>query len=267
MTSISRNKRQETTHRARETIRRRRLDEEELKSARVANSLERQILVGDLGAGERLPTELELCDLLGVSRSVVRDAMRMLAGRGLISIKQGYGMTVTEETNGAFGQALAVLLARSDLTVGDVIDARAAMESRLAPLMAKNALQQDVRLASSHLQGFAEAVQEGHWGDAHEEHLSFHFALLKALHLPALELFYRPMQEIIVVTARPLRQSVRKDWEVETHAPILDAIEGKNEAGAELAMRRHFATMDAKRYRKFRERPFRQVLLDFRTSV
>jgi DNA-binding FadR family transcriptional regulator len=244
-----------------------RADADELKSVRVANRLERQILLGELGPGERLPTEHELCDLLGVSRSVVRDAMRMLSARGLVTIKQGHGMTVTESTDTAFGQALAVLLARSDLIVGDVIDARAAMETRLAPLMARNATPEDVDVASRYLEGFADAVEKGRWKVAHEQHLSYHFALLRTLHLPALELFFRPMDEIIVVTAMPLRQNVPEDWEVETHPPILDAIDRKDEAGAEEAMRAHFATMETERYRHFRERPFREVLVQFRSAL
>jgi DNA-binding FadR family transcriptional regulator len=248
-------------------LRLRRLDRDDLKSVRVANELERQILLARLGPGEKLPTEHELCTLLGVSRSVVRDAMRMLAARGLVEIKQGRGTRVTEATDSAFSQALAVLFARSDLAVGDVIVGRATMETLLAPLFARNALPEDVEAISGHFEAFATAVDKGRWKLAHAEHLNFHFALLRSLHLPAVELFFRPMQDIIVATAMPLRQHVREDWEVEMHRPILEAVARKDEDGAEVAMRAHFEVMQTERYREFRERPFRELLVQFRAGM
>ena len=53
------------------------------RSASIAHAVEELILRGDLPRGEHLPTEAELGEVLGVSRSVVRDAVRMLVARGL----------------------------------------------------------------------------------------------------------------------------------------------------------------------------------------
>src|ERR1700722_10498688 len=89
----------------------------------VALDIEQRILEGDLEPGQRLPTELELGEALAVSRSVVRDAMRTLSARGLVQVRQGIGMVVSSPSDAALSDALVVLLMRSELTMGDVIEA------------------------------------------------------------------------------------------------------------------------------------------------
>src|SRR5919108_5797987 len=113
------------------------------RSASIAHGIEALILRGDLPGGQRLPTETELGEVLGVSRSVVRDAVRMLAARGLLEVRQGYGTMVATPSDEAFSAALLGLLMRSGLTMGDVIEARAALETQLARVVADSASEDD----------------------------------------------------------------------------------------------------------------------------
>src|SRR5262249_41773883 len=68
----------------------------------VASQITGEILRGDLRPGERLPTEAKLGEILGVSRSVVRDAVRTLAARGLVTVRQGTGTVVASPTDAAY---------------------------------------------------------------------------------------------------------------------------------------------------------------------
>ena len=63
-------------------------------SDRIANELETRILNGAIHAGDQLPTEGELADLFGVSRTVIRDAVRGLTARGILDVRAGRGTTV-----------------------------------------------------------------------------------------------------------------------------------------------------------------------------
>ena len=63
----------------------------DLKSDRVAVELERRILMGGLEPGDRLPTEDALSQMFGVSRSVIRDAVRRLVANGLGPSGRGAG--------------------------------------------------------------------------------------------------------------------------------------------------------------------------------
>jgi DNA-binding FadR family transcriptional regulator len=235
----------------------------ELKSDRVAAELERRILSGQLEPGERLPTESELCDILGVSRSVIRDAIRSLVARGLVSVRQGHGMTVATPSEAVFGQALITLLARSDLRMADVVDARATIETRLVPLAADSGTEGDWEHLEAVFTAFSDAVDASQWDAARETHLELHLGLLRALHQPALELLLRPMTEVILISSAPPRLTAREDWEVESHRPILDGLMARDAAAVERAMADHFAaTRDPKRYRTFRARPFRDVFTE-----
>lgn len=86
----------------------------------LAETITEEIVRGERKPGDALPTEPELCAEFGVSRSVVRDATRMLAARGLVSVHHGRGAFVSESQLDAFGQALLLALRREGATVWDV---------------------------------------------------------------------------------------------------------------------------------------------------
>lgn len=86
----------------------------------MAETIREAILSGELAAGADLPTEPQLCEQFGVSRAVVRDAIRLLMAQGLVTVAQGRGMTVTQTQNEAFGDALLIALRRAGATVWDV---------------------------------------------------------------------------------------------------------------------------------------------------
>src|SRR5207237_7792693 len=105
-------------------------------SDQIAGEFARCILKGELPAGTKLPTESELGTLLGVSRTVVRDAMRTLSVRGLVQVRHGHGMEVASTSEGAFTDAFIVLLLRSNLTVAEVLEGRQVIELGICPLAA-----------------------------------------------------------------------------------------------------------------------------------
>lgn len=61
----------------------------------LANALRRQIVEGKIGAGAALPSERDLCDIMGASRVTVRKAIELLIEEGLLSRRQGSGTFVT----------------------------------------------------------------------------------------------------------------------------------------------------------------------------
>jgi len=234
-----------------------------LKSDRVAADLERLILVGELAPGDRLPNEDSLSDVFGVSRSVIRDAVRQLVARGLVTVRQGRGTAVTEPSDAAFGLAALALLARSDLTVGEVISARAVLETALVPRAASTGTEKDWESLEGALERFSTAVDEGEWDIARDAHLAFHAGLLDALHEPALKLLLRPMTEVIWMSSEPPRETEPADWEVGTHYPILAALRDRDPTAVETAVRDHYAVLDeTTRYGTYHSQPFNRVFKD-----
>jgi GntR family transcriptional repressor for pyruvate dehydrogenase complex len=227
------------------------------RSESVAAEIEALILRGELADGQRLPPEPEMCEILGASRSVIRDAVRRLAARGLVDVRQGSGTVVSVPSDEPLADAIIALLMRSELTMGDVIEARAALETELASLAAEHGNDEDWDALEGHLAAFSAAVEESRWQDAYIEHMRFHVGIFDALHLPALGLILAPMQECVLITSLPPDQADKRVWEVEAHPPILAALRSGDREGAREAVAAHFGDMRSKRYQKFRATSFR----------
>lgn len=87
---------------------------------KVCKSIKESILNGELNGGDLLPTEPELESQFGVSRAVIRDAVRMLKAQGLVDVKHGKGMYVSHSQLEAFTDALLTSLRRDDASAWDV---------------------------------------------------------------------------------------------------------------------------------------------------
>jgi DNA-binding FadR family transcriptional regulator len=211
---------------------------------RVIEVVETGILDGRWAAGERLPTEIELATRLGVSRTVVRDALRVVEARGLIDVRRGSGTRVRASTRDAFVNAAALLLLRSDLTVGDVFQAREALESHLCILAAGNRTDEDVRRISSALSDIEDAVAARDASGAASTHVRFHTELLRATQLPALEILLQPLQQMMMATSLvPTGMDVTdpRGWRVDAHALLRDAVASRSRQAVIAALEEHWA--------------------------
>lgn len=198
---------------------------------RVVGLLERRIIDGQFAAGGRLPTETQLGTQLGVSRTVVRDALRVLEARGLIEIRRGAGTRVRESSADAYVNAAAMLLIRSDLTVGDVLEARAALESHLAVIAAQNRSEENLEQIEAALDNFAHAVDNRDPVAAARCHVEFHTELVRATRLPALDILIRPLQQMMLATSlvpSGLEPDDPKGWRVDAHRDLFLAVESQS---------------------------------------
>jgi DNA-binding FadR family transcriptional regulator len=231
-------------------------------SDRVAEELQARILRGDAAPGERLPTEADLGELFGVSRSVIRDALRTLAARGLVRMGAGQGIVVTDPSDEALGEALVLLLARSGLTMGEVTDARASLEIQVGPLAATRGTSHDWESMEETLERFGRAIETMDWRDAHTHHLAFHLALLHALHSPALEILLRPMHQLTLLSSVP-PEDTPELWDVMAHRPVLEALRKRDAVAVGRTLDQHYQRFlrDA-RYEGFEATPFGEAGLE-----
>jgi len=235
-------------------------------SDRIVGEIEGRIVAGEFAPGDRLPTESELCDLLDVSRSVVRDAVRTLAARGLLEVRQGRGMIVTSPDDNAYSEALTLLLSRSDLTMRDIFDARTTLETQLGLLAVDSATEEDVATLERHLGALDEAIAEGDWRRASDSHVAFHAGLLHALHLPALDVLLEPMQQLIVPSAAPPLDT-DDVWDAGSHPPILKALKKKDRKAMKAALSRHYVRSRASAEDEWLDLPFRDAARLSRESL
>lgn len=121
----------------------------------VAGTIRESILLGDLEPGAGLPTEAELAAQLGVSRSVVRDATRILMAQGLVDVQHGKGVFVTGSQTEAFGEALLLALRRAGATAWDVEQFEQLLLPEAVALAATAATDEDLDRLRAAVDGYA----------------------------------------------------------------------------------------------------------------
>ena len=96
----------------------------------ILDQLEEAILAGQLSVGDKLPPERELAARLGVSRTSVREALRVLEALGLVDVRRGaeHGVRLREEPGNAFVDVLRFLIALRHLTEETVLEFRLVLQ-------------------------------------------------------------------------------------------------------------------------------------------
>ena len=128
----------------------------------MAETIKELILSGALEAGDTLPTEPELCEQFGVSRAVVRDATRILMALGLVEVKHGSGVYVTESQSAAFGEALLIALRRSGASAWDVEHFQQIMMPELIALASTTATDEEIAEIREHIQSYRQVIFDFH---------------------------------------------------------------------------------------------------------
>ncbi|MFS8201881.1 FadR/GntR family transcriptional regulator [Streptomyces sp. CWNU-52B] len=142
--------------------------------------LREQIADGAWGVGTKLPGETSLAASLGVGRSTVREALRALAGAGLVRPRQGSGVFVIATSP---QEDWSARLRRAALT--DVYEVRVLIEVEAAQLAARRRTDDDLLALGSALAGRRTAAEAG---DAEfvDADIALHTAVVAAAHNPVL---------------------------------------------------------------------------------
>src|SRR6266545_3703057 len=111
----------------------------------IVDQIERRVLNGDLRHGDRLPTERELAEQFGVSRTVVREAMKALAQKGLIQVRPGRGTFVIDGTSQAMQHSLSLMMMIGQVgTIASLAEVREILEPEIAARAALRATEANI---------------------------------------------------------------------------------------------------------------------------
>jgi DNA-binding FadR family transcriptional regulator len=219
----------------------------------IAERIADQIATARLPPGAKLPTEQEMVDAMGVSRTVVREAVAALRARGLVVTRQGAGAFVAPEA-GRLPFQLSFDGLPSIAEVLDVMELRASVEVEAAGLAAERGSAAARRRVVAALQAIDAAFARGE--SAIAEDFGFHRAIAAATgnaqfghFLEYLGHFIIPRQSIRVAAHRPEGQRAYLTTSQREHTAISDAIAAREPEAAREAMRRHLVNSQ-ERYRR-----------------
>jgi len=207
----------------------------------VADELRAQIVAGVLPPGERLPNEADLSRAFGVSRSTVREALRVLASQRLIETLRGVrGGSFVAAPDPALivediGGALGVLVATPHLQLADLLEARLVLEPVAARLAAQRA---DAETVDA-VRAAANAPRDPRDPSGFVPHLDFHTTVLMATGNLMFTMMGQPVSDVLRTQLD--RSVARHEWDEvdECHHVIADHIARGEAAEAEEAMRSH----------------------------
>ena len=138
------------------------------------------LLSGSIQPGDCLMAERELSAQLGVSRPVLREALRALAMLGVVEIRQGSGIIVRRPDVSVLGEFFAFALAQQSDIVDDVIEARIAIESQAARLFCRRATDADRGRLRAALDQIVATIEDPVAGGKAD--FAFHLCLVEGAH-------------------------------------------------------------------------------------
>jgi GntR family transcriptional repressor for pyruvate dehydrogenase complex len=200
-------------------------------SQKIERRIEEAIRQKKLLPGSKLPTEKELCGQFAVSRTALREALRRLSARGLIDIRKGSGMYITELKIEDAINSLHLfydLRFNSDLIL-QIIEVRRLFEPEVARLAATNRREEDIRILEKNLHDLEKCNPDNTQLEVDLIN-RFHMNLSKATGNPIVIISLEPVYSLLPRMRNLIYGNIEgeKDYTVKYQRDLLDALRKKD---------------------------------------
>ena len=205
-------------------------------------ALHEYIVDGELGPGTLLPSESEMVEQIGVSKFVMREALRVAQSQGLVEISQGRRTRVADISIKPAAGLINLALKRSNNLLLELTEARRSLEISMVQLAATRrtdtqveALEETVAMMESHQDDLLLCV---------EKDIEFHEIMAQATGNRVFEMIHESIAELLSESRRETMLRSGIDTPVAEHRRILEAIRDKDPEGAVAAMSAHLDTAE-----------------------
>lgn len=218
-------------------------------SSSVVRQIELLILRGILRPGERLPSERELSERMGVSRPSLREAIADLQKRELLVSKANSGIYVADVLGSAFSPALTHLFATHDEAVFDYIAFRRDLEGLAAERAAKYATDMDLQVIQTIFNKMETAHEKRNPSDEAKLDADFHLAIIDASHnvvmLHMMRSIFQLLREGVFYNRQIMfKQRTTRVTLLDQHRVINDALQARDPAAARSAVESHLTYVE-----------------------
>jgi GntR family transcriptional repressor for pyruvate dehydrogenase complex len=217
-----------------------RIEREQPLSHKVEHQIREAIIQKIFLPGDRLPGEVEMAEKFGVSRTAIREALRMLSGRGLVEIRKGSGVYVSEICMSNVVDPFFQLL---DMKCGEdsllhLVRVRLFMEPEIAKLAAIHRSEDDLQFWSENFK-----IMKMH-ADKPEEmveyDIKFHRRIAAAANNPIIPIIMEPIYQLLdKFISSTYKQSHAPDLAIQNHEKLVECFRNKDSEGAYNTMKKH----------------------------
>lgn len=208
----------------------------------VADRIQGLIIDESLRPGDKLPSERDLAERLDVSRTVIREAIRVLSVRGLAKVKPGSGTYIQElsPNDAAAPIGLFLDLRQAPDRYNNLHEVRRTLEVEMAGLAAERATDEDIAALEAAVKGITAHAEDAEQFSHYD--LAFHSALAAATHNDLYSVLLAPITDLLLefrLTAYHHDAQGSIEGAITYHCRILSRIKARDAQGARQAMRDH----------------------------
>lgn len=218
-------------------------------SDEVLDQIKDNIISGEWAPGTKIPGEMDLSEMFGVSRVSIRQAIHRLVGMGVLTIRRGEGTFVSEVIPKDYFNTLLPVLMIEATDLVEMLEFRAVIEIESARFAALRADEEDINRMAEALSNMMKC--KGDYKSFAREDLNFHTALALATHNSVVVKVTAIMYDMLKNTMEEIVRLRGYQDGLLYHSRILEAIKNKDTDAAATYMREHIevAISDVKKSR------------------
>lgn len=209
---------------------------------KVVDYVQEQILDGVYSVGDKLPSERELALKLNVSRTSVREGIRILEQMGALSCQHGSGNYINGDFENTFIRIMTLMFAVEGTSYREISEFRFALEYQALSLAVTHATKEQMAEMEYHM-SMLETAQEETVRTKHDKRI--HSLLVEASHNNYLIVNFLALTKVLDKYVKEVRVRILKDEKdreglMQTHKDLIKAVKEKNVQAGQDALDRHF---------------------------
>jgi DNA-binding FadR family transcriptional regulator len=230
----------------------------------IAEKIAYMILQSHLKSGDRLPTEQQLGEQFGVSRSIVREAIKVLTATGLVNVRKGVGIYVTREQHPLAKHVLNLAMLADPQEIDALFAFRSLQEVMTTRLAIEQITLAEMRTLEEIIQRNLRSAEQEDWDTYLESDAAFHRGIALATHNPY---FVETITNVLTLqesAIRLLRKYLPNTLRAsaQQHLVVFECIKCGDAEGAAQNMKQHIDTVLAAYQQEVRVRIARDLLGD-----
>jgi GntR family transcriptional regulator, transcriptional repressor for pyruvate dehydrogenase complex len=211
----------------------------------ICGRIREAIAAGALKPGDKLPPEREFAVQFGVSRTVLREALRSLEIAGLVRLHKGAkGGAVIQDGGAALAQAFKDMIMLGRITTGDLTEARVLIEDVIVRLACARATDEDIAALTANVEKITVLAKVGRIDERTDANLAFYDILARATHNQTLVLISQSLTRIVYQIVGLIGPGPLEDL-----APVrqrfLEHFRQRDATAASRVLGEHFARLEA----------------------